>query len=106
MLPGLPPRDKSFKGWLLPLVIPMAAFTLLLTIAGILSCFFGDQKVGGDHLTGIAGAFRVVLTAPIIFVVFLLLVTTICWVDSRLKSWRRRKITEPDGAGNSHRAGQ
>jgi hypothetical protein len=102
MLPGLPPRDKTFIGWLRPLVIPIAWFMLALTAVGVLNCLLGDGSVTIDsqRYTGSAGAIRIVVAAPFFFTAFLLLATSICWVDSRIKKWRRRN-TEPKASPNA-----
>ena len=56
MLPGLPPRDKSFKGWLFPLVVPTAAFVLVVCFTMSAACLFGDSVVtiSGTRYTGFA----------------------------------------------------
>ncbi len=101
VLPGLPPRDKSFKGWLRPLVVPIAVFTLILAVVGALSCLLGDGSValGAQRYTGGAGAIRIVLSAPFFFAAVLLLATFICWLDSLIKRWRRGN-TEPGAPPN------
>lgn len=90
MLPGLPPRDKSFRGWLFPLVIPIAAFVFVLSVVEVLAVLVGEHvvTVNGVDYTGFDGVIRIVVAAPLFFVAFLLLVTTICWLESRL----RRKV--------------
>lgn len=105
MLLGLPPRDKSFRGWLRPLIIPMALFTGILVTVGVLNSTLGGGTIlmDGANYTGAAAVLRIVVAAPFFFIAFLVLATTICWLDSRFRSWRRRIS---DGAGNSHRAGQ
>jgi membrane-associated protease RseP (regulator of RpoE activity) len=93
MLPGLPPRDKSFKGWLFPLVVPVAAFIIVGSVAMSAACVFGDHAVtiDGTRHTGFDAVLRIVLAAPLFFVCFLLLTTTICWLDSRMRGRRRRE---------------
>ena len=109
MLPGLPPRDKSFKGWLRSLVIPIAVFTSILTVVGALSCLLADGSATFDfqRYAGGAGAIRIVLAAPFFFAGFLLLATFICWVNSlssnadRKTPWRGRNKVFPQPPNES-----
>ena len=90
MLPGLPPRDKSFKGWLIPLVLPIAGATFLIDLLLVLSCVFAHGSVtvnGGTH-SGPSAVARIVISAPMFFALFLLLATTVCWATSQRE--RRR----------------
>ena len=92
MLPGLPPRDKSFKDWLFSLVIPIAAFVILIGLVSVIACMFGNSaiSVDGVRYTGFAAVLRIVLAGPVFFVLFLLLTTTICWLDSRWRRFRQK----------------
>ena len=70
----------------------IAGFVFVGGLAATLACVFGDHAVGINdaRYAGWAAVVRIVLATPVFFVVFLLLVTTICWLDSRLKRWRQR----------------
>jgi hypothetical protein len=91
MLPGLPPRDKSFKGWLFPLVIPIAAFVIILCLVASATGVFGDGDVtvDGRTCTGFDAVIRIVLAAPVFFLCFLLITSTGCWLSSRRKENRK-----------------
>ena len=92
MLPGLPPREKSFKGWLFPLMLPIAGSGFVGGLAATLACVFGDQavRINDTRYAGWDAVARIVLATPVFVVGFLWLVTTSCWRDSRLKSLRQR----------------